>query len=464
MNYYGNNRRALFRNYGKQVVDLLENPLNFLSQNRANMAPIRSRSRPVYNTPRSTPGRSVSRGRRSTRSFSMDTRSAGAPSTVSTRSRSVGGKILSQSAGSNVVASAMKKKGKKVKKEGRKKRVRISRKFKKMVNQVLSTKGPVGFMIEHVPGFNIAPLDNQQNVGIFGIRSYEGIVGWKFTPTYIKYVYDILYNKYAYPATAYTDVRRLVGTDQIDNLQIHVLEQYYIVKMKNNSARTLEIKLWDISPKFTQSNFETFNIQSFINSALSDTSPLGPPGTRFQQGRENPTGNTINDIGMNPKFISAFTQNFTCDETIIKLEPGKEYYHKVMGPNDKMYKYNKFKRDGQYVDVMPFCKTTMFSLVSDLSTTSTAGTAGRWTDIQSPSPFGLLNEVQYFTKIKCPDQTGFQIMDPQYNQGGAIGNIQPLSQKGYCYAVKYWGRAQDNLGAVVDIEDENPQAQAANGL
>jgi len=456
MNYYGNNRRALFRNYGKQVVDLLENPLNFLSQNRRNnMPPVRTprRERTTNDNPFYTPRRtSIS--------------SASSRATTNT----IGGRVIRRSRvatanpkATNVISSALKKKGKKVKNEGRKKKVKISPRFKKMVNQVLSQKGPVGLMMETCPDTILHLYDNEQTVAIVNPRSFQGVTGWKFTPTYINYVYDKLYCNGTFPASHVINVDRY-STSFNDNQQIHVLEQYYVVKMKNNTARTLDVKLWDISPKSIQTPIDYHDIIATITDGLYDSGPVGVAGSRGTQGRENPSGVSLQTIGFKPTLMTSFNKNYALDETIIKLEPGKEYYHKVKGPNDKLYKFNQFKKNGTPYDVTKFCKTTLVCASVDMTGLSLQGGnfIGRYTDMSDQGPFGLLIESTQFTKIKCPDQTGFQRLNGLSTP--AVGTVQELSQKGYAYVIKNWYDTQENKGTVVDIEDENPQAQAVNGL
>jgi len=451
--------------FGYELGRYLGRRRKFLSQNnRNNMPPVRTpkRSRinpnPFY-TPRSTSRASSIRGSSSSMSVATS-RSLGGRSIRSTR----GAAVPASHVATNVLASAMKKKGKKVKKEGRKKKVRVSPRFRKMVNQVLSSKGPVGLMMETVPQQILHAHDNTQNVFFADNRQISGVVGWKFTPTYINYCYDMLYCNGTFPINAGINIDRYTPSFN-DNQQIHVLEQYYIVKMKNNTARTLEIKLWDISPKTSQTNGSIQSIINTINDGLVDNSPVGTTGNRGTQGRENPASVGLYTIGFKPTLMTSFNKLYSLDETIIKLEPGKEYYHKVKGPNDKLYKFNAYKKNGVPFDVTPFAKTTLICLNTDLCATSLigGGRVGRWTDVSVVGPYGLLFETTNFTKIKCPDQTGFQRLSAATNPL-TPGTVQELSQKGYAYIIKNWYSTQESLGSVVDIEDENPQAQAVNGL
>jgi hypothetical protein len=132
------------------------------------------------------------------------------------------------------------------------------------------------------------------------------------------------------------------------------------------------------------------------------------------------------------------------------LEPGKEYYHKVKGPNMKTYDFNKYFKDSTYHDIQKFCKGTIIMASLDLTSTSLA-THGRFTDIPVGDPQGLIIETTYFTKIKCPERAGFQT--PAVYP--AAGTPQPLSQKSqHAWSIVYPVVAQ--AGVVEYRQDENP--------
>lgn len=375
----------------------------------------------------------------------------GARQATMNRRRVMRGRVAKASDGAtNIKARAIKKKGKSVKKEGRKRKIRVSRTFRKRVKAVLTSKGPNGISKEILPHAIIKPIDNQQTVVIPYDRSFNGTTGWHFSPTYIANVYEILYSKGAYAATAQTNI----SYNNTANLEIHVVEQYYQMRFKNLTARTLTVKLWDVSPKSIQ---ETgYTTLDFLTNELLGTAPSTTPGVNLP-GRENPSSVTLNTLGFTPKLVSAFNKNYTLDETVISLEPGKEYYHTVRGPNDKIYKYLQFSRNGVYRNQQTFTKQTIVCCYTDLVTDTLGLNVGRITDINGASPFGLLCETMDFVKIKCPDQTGY--MAPSSILAGAV---QPITQFGYAYTIKNWYQTQS--GTIIDIEDENPQAQAVNGL
>lgn len=442
LGYITNNVQGAYTGYqlAGKAYDYMHRKRGKTSSNNRNMAPVpavvvnstpargRTKQRAPYNTPKSLKKKSsrmsMSSGRsRSRIRFSM------------------------HSSSNNVVASASRKRGRKVKREGRKKPVRVGKLFRKKVNAVFTKRGPNGHFQEIVMNPIMKPIDNRQDLQFTSIRPFDGIVGWNFTPTYIAYVYALLYNKASYPATVTTDItyNGVTGAGVTPNLQIHVKEQYYIVRMKNNTARTMTVKLWDISPKNVQEEDFT-NTLDFLFQELVGKQPFGAAGTAGQQSRENPLSINYQTIGFNPKMLSSFRHHFTLDETIITLEAGKEYVHKVKGPNDKMYKFNSFFKADTYRPVQKFCKQTLVAHYLDMVGNEVA--PGRVTDIVNEDGYGLLTEQTCYTTIKCPDQTGFQ--NPATV---TVGAIQPLTQKGYCFGIKNWGDVTQ-IGPVFDIEDE----------
>jgi len=443
LGYIHGNARGAYMGYkfGGKAYDWT-NKRQKVSQTASNMPPVRSRSRGRTNQ------RSSSTLRSGTKSMSVDAKRS------RMRSRSIVRGVQRMPNPGSLKTKGVRK-GKAVKKEGRKKPVKVGKEFRKKVKAVLTSRGPIGKHREIVLQSIVKPVDNKQVQAIISPRSFDGVAGWQFSPTYIAYCYSLLYNKGAYPASPYDNINHDAILGYEPNMEIHVKEQFYVVRMKNNSARTYTIKLWDISPKSVQQL--SYNTLQYMEAELTRTAPSGAPGTNNQEGRENPQNVSRTTIGFKPTMITSFNKNFALDETIITLEPGKEYTHKVMGPKDKIYKYNGYYVNGIYRNGQKFVKQTIINLYTDLVGTS-LGLNGRFTDIVSADPFGVICETTHYTTIKCPDQTGFQNPNPV-----VFGTVQNLTQVGYCYAIKNWGDIEQS-GTVIDVEDENPQAPATQGV
>lgn len=348
--------------------------------------------------------------------------------------------------GTNVVVGASKRRGRKVGKEGRKKPIKVGSKFRKKVKQALETSKGVGWMRETLVPQIMALSDNIQTLLTPG-RLVDGKAGFFFTPNYVNYVASVLYGKHT---ESLSDIlTNDPGLFRIANLKIDVIEQNYVMRLRNNSPRTLDIHLHDYSPKSSQS---TVNPVATWGSELSNTSPFGAAGTAGQESRENVSAAVLSTLGNRPQYTTLMRHLYTWDTTTVKLEPGKEYYHKVRGPNHKTYAYNRYFKDSAFQNEQKFSKGTIITCSIDLVATTLAS-IGRYTDIGTAEPLGLIVETEIFTKIRVPERAGFQVPSPAL----AAGDVQNLTQKNFhTYALKYWPSLIGQAGVVEMRVDENP--------
>lgn len=358
----------------------------------------------------------------------------------------------------NVVAGPSRKRGRKVHKEGRKKGVKVPRLLRKQVKSILEKQDYIGWYKEIITNQVQKPIDNLQSVFHACLRTCDAIPGIFFDPVSVRNAASILWNKFV-PVNQ-NNVGTTAGQFQMDTLQIKVLEQNVIHRMKNNTARNMTLKIWDWSPKTTL-QFQGFDPIPYLTAELLRLSPSGAPGSITEVSNYNVLGVTVGTIGFNPKMVPAFNQYYSLDETIVNLEPGKEYNHKLSGPNHKMYDYKKFFMNGaaQICNSQKFIKGTMVCMILDLDTT-TLQTTGRTTDIVAADPFGLLLETTCFYKIAMPEQAGFIV--PDAATGFTAGQSKSLGNRKSAFAIKNWASAQ--AGIITSIEDENPQAPTTVGV
>jgi len=358
----------------------------------------------------------------------------------------------------NVVATAGYKKGKAVHKEGRKLAVKVPKLLRKQVKQILEKSDTVGWYKSIASVALLKPSDNLQTVSAVG-RTVDTIQGVCFDPSSVRDAASILFNKFVgYGANV---VSTNPGQFLMDTLQIKVLEQNVVHRFRNNTVRTMTLKLWDWSPKTIQ-NTSGINPITFLTNELTRLTPSGAAGATTEQSNYNVVGVKVDMIGFNPKMVPSFNQYYTLDETVVTLEAGKEYIHKLEGPNHKMYDYKKFFSNGSTVsNQQKFTKGTMVAFYLDLSSTDTAPiTFGRYTEIAAVSAFGLLVESTYYTKIAMPEQAGFvfptaAVLLP--------GNTQQLGMRKSAFAMINFTGAQ-GAGTVQYIDDENPSTVPTVGV
>lgn len=397
--------------------------------------------------------------RKPNRGNKVNKKSQGTKQWTVTRQAPSAGRAMAAASSSNVVAGASRKRGRSVKKEAIKKKVKVSKKFKKKVAEALEGERGTGYLVERTVSNIQIPVDNKQAVfQPYGGRTIDGVSYPFFNPSHVNYVASVLWKKKVQSlSTGSFDPDMFY----IKNLKIEVCSQYYIHKLKNNTARTMEIRIYDVSPKMTQeinsSNVNFYTALDHWIQAFAIGSPSGGAGTITQTSNENPGNTQYNTIGAKPSESLTFRSQYSCDETIIKLEPGKEYYHKVQGPSNYTYDYNKFWKQDNFRPIQKFCKTSLICFNTDLTATDLSN-VGRYTDILPNQGFGLLCETEVYTKVRCPNKSGF------VTPAGALGAgvVQELGQTGYCFIRKNWYGEQG--GAIQMVTDENPQATVVNGV
>lgn len=345
--------------------------------------------------------------------------------------------------GSAVTVSASKVKGH-VAKKGKKRKVKVSKTLRKKIKQVLSQKGPIGIVKEAMYSPIMYCSDNIQNIFQGSPILCEGLKNWAFTPTHFIQHASVLWNKEQWGALA-GDNRQIANVlGYTPNYRLEVRNSYYVMKLKNNSTRVVTVKLWDIQPKGTVNDTDCSDMNAWFGTELTRMTY-----SAFN-GAENPQNINQYYIGFNPNMMSSFKRHFHLQETVINMEPGKEYYHKVQGPNNKLLNFNNFFRNGSYRPIQSFCKQTLVVVTTDLASDSLGNTVGRYTEMSSVKPYGVLVETEYFSKLKCPDQVGW-ISSGSLPAANTVVNDKA---KGYAFVIHRYGL--DQSGTVVHMDDNNP--------
>jgi len=384
------------------------------------------------------------------------TRSGTVSSAMSVRSSAASyARSVAMSNGGALVARTSIRRGRKVAREGVKKMLKVPLKLRKQIKQVTATKGLTGWIKEIFPAECADLVDNLQNVVYGTSRTSDTYESMFFGPGDILRGASILWNKYL-PTSQHASSGS-AGMFLRPSLVVDVVKQHVTYRLKSNIARTVEVKIWDISPKGAILD-STWDTLSWWTTELARLSPTGAAGTTGDVAAYNVWSCLVGTIGFHPKLLPSFNELFTLDEKIITLEAGKEYYHKVVGPNNKRYDFKKYYNDASaFMNFQKFCKQTFFCFTLDLNN-STTNVPGRTTDTVAGDPYGIIIESTLFTKLTMPEQTGFVVPTPPFT----TGQSQYMSQRRNCFALKNWAAAQ--TGDVVYTEDNNPQAPAIDGV
>jgi len=371
-----------------------------------------------------------------------------------------GGKTLNN----NSRTSASYKKGRSVRKEARKRSVKVPSKLRKQVRQIIASDDFKGTYMDIIAPSLIRPIDNLQNVTMASSRTVDSYIGLNFDPVTVLNIASELFNQASPNSTMHFGQGGKTNSYNIQSLKINIVDSNVKYIMRNNTTNNLTVKLWDISPKSISTNGSAYlNPVTWINNELArmapnpalPNNPATGTGVDDQLNKYNPFGVTMSTIGFNPKMLPSFNQFWSMDETIIELEPGKTYIHYLPGPKNKLYDYRKFFQNGSVTinTYQKFCKQTIICVTGDLQGDAT-GATGRFTDIAAPSGYGLIVEPRTFYKIRLPEQSGFvqQAVPP------SAGSSQALTNRRDAFIIKNWTPVQG--GAIQRIGDDSEAIDA----
>jgi len=360
--------------------------------------------------------------------------------------------------GSDIRVKAIKQKGRKVHKEGRKKVVKVPKLLRKQVKQILHPKDPVGTFME-IHSERKVLKDTGQSLKQIGhlSNSTNGIL---FDPCYILYATSVLFNnKIGQTNPTFTSTSLIAPK----TLKINVLKQHTTYRMKNNTARVMNIKLYLASPKHIIGPDEGGDPSFYWIDSMKNEEP--PAGT-FSSDARNLAAATPNTLYATPYMSKMFLARYAVDQTSIILEPGKEYHHTVQGPS-RVYDYAKFYQaesgiqNQKIQNNQKFVKYAFITCYYDLAGT-TSGNCSRGINMYSASDtnsFGLLVETTNYMKIACPERVGF-VADGAF----VSGTKQELN---FRKENPYYLRDFSNLGpvgAISLINDNIPNAPASAGV
>lgn len=356
--------------------------------------------------------------------------------------------LVNQQSSGNVKVGKSKRRGAKITTKGVKRVVKVPSKLKKQIKQVLKASDYHGWMIES--SCQVLKPSDPQNVFNIGPRTTSptaGLLPVMFSPFQVNNVASYLFNDKVYTSLpGYADARNFSERTFV----LDVLKQSVTFRLKNNTARTLTLKFYNLSPK-NKSFSNGWDVKTYWDNVLANDAANTP-------NNPNRNGCGSNTLWNTPMLHPMMRAQFSMEEIIYTLEPGKECTHKIMGPN-MTYDFKKYWEGttgtaGTFSNQQKMVKYCLLVVIPDLVTT-TLEACGRWTDFDSLGGYGLIVETTVFTKIKVPEQTGF-ISNP------IAGEPQLLNLKKHRYAIVAEGAGQ--TGTINEINDENPQAKATSGV
>lgn len=345
---------------------------------------------------------------------------------------------------------SVRKRGNKVHKEGVKKKVKVSKEFRKKVKEALTGNYIKGKFTDVSYG-KIIPVSGVQTNLDLGY-SWDNAFSF-FSPGQVLHVASVLFNQQLNTQVGLTSNP---GLFSIRNMKIDVVKSHVTVKFKNNSARNIHFNVYAVSPK-GKLDGNGKNAVFAWSEAMANDGTAGPSQMNISQtfgGARVPASPA--QLLVKPTTSPAFSNKYTCDTTTVMLEPGKEYTYYLKGPQPKTYDYAKYWNGLLFDNQQKFIKQIMVSAWVDVTGTDT-GAIGRYTNLNPIKGFGLLYEMtQHFT-VSLPEQTGIE-----FTAAPAVGKF-PLNLRRAVYFNQNW-QNPGAVGVVTEILDENPIGTAVDGI
>jgi hypothetical protein len=219
-------------------------------------------------------------------------------------------------------------------------------------------------------------------------------------------------------------------------LKVKVVSSSMTYNMRNNSQRTMFMKIVECQPK--------------SNQVAGDPIGTWAAALGAQAANQGPNQNSINvnEIHTMPTMLPDFQRLYTTKVTNVTFLPGQSHTHRVEGPKDVLYDFQKFW-NGATLQGTKHSKHVFFIVMDDLVTT-TLGGFGRYVSSFGPVTYGIVVEGVSRYTLEMPEQAGF-IMPAAF----VAGAPQTNTQRQFSYAIKSYPVAGD-LGSVQRVESEDP--------
>jgi len=352
------------------------------------------------------------RGMQSTRGSTMSRRSSMA-STVGSRSSNFS--VSSEGNVRDVKRTVKRKRGVTFKKP---RKVRVSRDFREKVKKTLSSSMMYGIYEDVQYGGMQPTINNVQLVHTFPNASG----GYNFDPIYVLSCASSLFNN-----KTPTRVPALGDANNFDpsKTKIEVVDSYTVYRFKNNSTYQVEIDFYECAPKIVTELISPVN--TWDDALVTDT--LAAP-----ESGPNVIGNDKTVMFMRPTTTKGWNKYWKASVTKLVMEPGQSTEISVAGPKAKEYDFNKFYKDGLFQDNQ---KTTRvcFAVVRNCLGATTLATIGRYGAVGLAAT-QVIYEVKRFTKLRMPDETGFQ-----YPAVFAGSTMQKNNRRRDGYIMRNWADA-----------------------
>lgn len=302
---------------------------------------------------------------------------------------SFGGSALSEA--TSVRAAKGRRTGGKKLKINKKKNVKISRDFKLKVQKATEIGKVSGQFHSTDIGIITAGLTGQQAVG-YPLQPSSVGNNSLFPAKRVLHVASRLWNGKS--AVANPQIGDAMMMQPLQTV-VDVKKQWWVYNIRNNSPRTVYIRLWKCMPKQLQNSTDAIgSFRQSISRAITEgylfTTPVGYNDALLYQ---------------RPQLYAQFNQFYKVEEDTMVIEPGQSYEFTVQGPSME-YDMKKFYVDGIYQEYQKQDVQLLTAIWTDLIGEVGGTVVAR--QALDPNDGEVIFESQYFCNVVMPETVGWQ--------------------------------------------------------
>jgi len=367
------------------------------------------------------------------------------------------------------------------------KKVKVTKQFKDKVTKALEAKtvsgswDQISFDRMRMTSFQI----NEQIVTGLGAEVGNDFSDWAFDPEDILHAASVLWNKktdsqvsrsWFDPANLFysgTNANITIDAPQTSAVapynmsgKIVLKNAYEVYKLKNNSQRTVVMKIYLCAPKHVGSKNTTNNQIPAAPGVIPDTETgvdfIGSPEAVWINECNKQIASYINlanaepqTLYNSPKDCPGFNKVYRTDCTTVVLEPGQVYDYYIQGPQNFTIDYNTLFRATNsqqplYLGVQKFMRYPLITAYLDLITDGDR--VGHYPpSLAVGSSQNVSIERQMKMSIECPHTAGINFANTSTTGGVAT----ELNMRRDCYYRTVYGMTGPTLD-LNRVDVQNP--------
>jgi hypothetical protein len=309
---------------------------------------------------------------------------------------------------------------------------KVTHKFKKMVEKALQTDSVKGTVQMKYLGLGFA-LDgmSQDRQAVWDtVNNLQQDAGFVFGPDHFLEAANRLWANFTGAHTLAPFLSNVPTGFDPNTVKFHVIDSHSKFVYRNNSDRTLLLRIYVCKPKM-KGSYNSIDPTNYIAYKQNGTSvtlndPIVPPafswtdsvaGDFASRQSSNGYGAAISNstLFLEPSTSKYWKNVWTSDFKEIKMMPGQDYEFIIQGPQDMSLDYQKFWREGIYQNVQMFTRGVLHVLIADMDTANTTSPSNNYSSRSKPKTLSgasgrtiqqfLCQERYDYFRLQMPEET-----------------------------------------------------------